>query len=373
MLVLTIITSKGSVEVDKQEIVGLLGRNGSGKTTMLKSVLCDSQNQVILDGKDFCKEKDYSKVSLVLQEPYSQILAETAKEEVELLSRYHRVNEEIVKNIMGEYYDKKFLELSDGYKRRFVISTTLASMPEYVLLDEPFANLDKYSTAEVKEIIPKGTLIAEHRVKEIRDMLDRVYLLEDKIEEIDKEKLYDENFLKSHGLRGFKLSKIESKLGKEILDVHTTKARIEVRESEVLCLIGRNGVGKTTTLKQLVGKVYVIFQNPDLQFFCTTVREEVKGREDVLSLFNLKDKEEKSPYTLSYGEKMRVLIASAYASGRKVIALDEPSVGMDGNSLLSFYEMIKLLKEEKRGIIIATHDEDIIGMCDSIIDLDKSF
>jgi ABC-type Mn2+/Zn2+ transport system ATPase subunit len=56
-----------------------------------------------------------------------------------------------------------------------------------------------------------------------------------------------------------------------------------------------------------------------------------------------------------------------------VIALDEPSVGMDGNSLLSFYEMIKLLKEEKRGIIIATHDEDIIGMCDSIIDLDKSF
>ncbi len=369
---LSIITNRGNIELEKDEIVGLLGRNGSGKTTLLKSVLCESENQVIIDGKDFCKEKDYSKVSIVLQEPYSQILAETAEEEVELLSRYHKVNKDVVKRIMGEYYDKKFLELSDGYKRRFVISTTLASMPEYVLLDEPFANLDSYSSEEVKKIIPKGSLIAEHRVKEIREMLDRVYLLEDKLIEIDKEKLYDEEFLKSHGLRGFKLGKIESVLGKEILDVQTPKARIRVRESEVLCLVGKNGAGKTTTLKHLVGKVYVIFQNPDLQFFCTTVKEEVR-KDKVLSLFNLKDKEERSPYTLSYGEKMRVLIASAYASERKVIALDEPSVGMDGNSLLSFYEMIKLLKEEKRGIIIATHDEDIIGMCDSVINLDNSF
>ncbi|BDC18000.1 ABC transporter ATP-binding protein [Acidianus sp. HS-5] len=370
---LSIISNRGTVEVDKNEIVGLLGKNGAGKTTLIKSVLCESQNQVMIDGRDFCEDRDYSKISIVLQEPYSQILAETAKEETELLSRYHKVNEEIVKNIMGEYYDKRFLELSDGYKRRFVISTTLASMPEYVLLDEPFANLDKYSSDEVKKIIPKGSLITEHRVKEIRDIVDKVYILEDKIMGVDKEKLYDENFLKFHGLRGFKLSKIESSLGKEILDVRTQKARIKVKESEVLCLIGRNGAGKTTTLKQLVGKVYVIFQNPDLQFFCTTVKEEVKNREEVLSLFNLKDKEDRSPYTLSYGEKMRVLIASAYASGRKVIALDEPSVGMDGNSLLSFYEMIKLLKEEKRGIIIATHDEDIINMCDSIINLDESF
>jgi len=75
---------------------------------------------------------------------------------------------------------------------------------------------------------------------------------------------------------------------------------------------------------------------------------------------------------LSYGEKMRVLIASVFASPYKVIALDEPSVGMDGEALLSFYEALKILKEEKRGIIIATHDEDLIPLCDTIINMDQN-
>lgn len=64
---------------------------------------------------------------------------------------------------------------------------------------------------------------------------------------------------------------------------------------------------------------------------------------------------------------MRVLIASAFSSNSKVIGLDEPSVGMDGEALLSFHEMVKILKEDKRGLIIATHDRDLINLCDSNI------
>jgi len=280
---------------------------------------------------------------------------------------FHPVDDKIAKEIMGEYFNKDFYTLSDGYKKRFVISTILASRPKYILFDEPFANLDKYAVKLVKSVIPKGSLIAEHRIKEIRDMINRVYLIKNgDIREIEKEKMYDEDFLRKEGLRGFSLPKIEMELGEELLN----HEGIRVRESEVVCLVGRNGVGKTTRLKKLVGKIYLVLQNPDLQFFEETVEDEVKD-ENALSLFNLKDKKDRSPFTLSYGEKMRVLIASAFASKYKVIALDEPSVGMDGEALLSFYEAIKILKEERRGIIIATHDEDLISICNTIINMDQ--
>ncbi|EZQ11068.1 cobalt ABC transporter ATPase [Candidatus Acidianus copahuensis] len=369
MLVITAKIPSGRIEVEEGEIVGLLGKNGSGKTTILRSILCESDNTVEIDSSNFCAKADYSKVSIVLQEPYSQILGETVKEEIKIIRRFHEVNEEIAKKIMGDYYDKNFFKLSDGFKRRFSIATILASCPKYVLLDEPFANLDQMAVKEVKEVIPKRSIIAEHRTKELRDIVDRIYIISDgEIREEGKEKLTDFDFLKKEGLRGFPIQREESKLGEEIININTEKTNIRVREGEVFCLVGRNGVGKTTTLRKLVGKVYVVFQNPDLQFFFPTVLEEVKDR-GVLDLFGIRDLAERSPYTLSYGQKMRVLIAAAYASKKRVIALDEPSVGMDGEALVSFVKMIKLLREEKRGIIIATHDEDIISICDKIITL----
>ncbi|BFH72354.1 ATP-binding cassette domain-containing protein [Sulfurisphaera javensis] len=354
--------------INDDEIIGLVGKNGSGKTTLIKNALCLYGNaKVVIDGEDFCKSKDYSKLSAVFQDPSTQILALTCEDELKLQSLFHSVDFKIAKEIMGEYFDKDFYTLSDGYKKRFVISTVVSSKPKHILFDEPFANLDKYAVNLVKSAIPKGSLIAEHRIKEIRDLISRAYLIKNgDIREIDKEKLYDENFLKSEGLRGFSLPKIEMDVGKELLNYEG----IRVRESEVVCLVGRNGIGKTTRLKKLVGKIYLVLQNPDLQFFEETVKVEVKD-DYALSLFNLKDKADKSPFTLSYGEKMRVLIASAFASKYKVIGLDEPSVGMDGDALISFYDAIKILKEEKRGIIIATHDEDILALCNTIIDLEK--
>jgi len=65
--------------------------------------------KVILDGEDFCKIKDYSKLSAVFQEPSTQILSLTCKDELKLQSFFHPVDEKIAKEIMGEYYDKGLL------------------------------------------------------------------------------------------------------------------------------------------------------------------------------------------------------------------------------------------------------------------------
>ncbi|MEJ2769874.1 ABC transporter ATP-binding protein [Stygiolobus sp. CP8521M] len=356
------------IEVNKDERVILLGKNGSGKTTFIKRALCLGEPiKVTIDGEDFCKKRDYSLLSAVFQEPSTQILGLACEDELKLQSLFHDVDFSIPQRIMGEYFNVNFYKLSDGYKKRFVISTVLASRPKHIMLDEPFANLDKYAIPLVKEAIPKGSLITEHRVKEVRDWGDRFYLLTKKgVKEIDRDKLYDERFLKENGLRGFSLQTIQTPLGKVIFE----QDWIKVREGEVFCIVGRNGIGKTTMLKSLVGKIYLVFQNPDLQFFNPTVRDEVKD-EKALKLFKLDEIADKSPFPLSYGQKMRVLIASAFASPYKVIGLDEPSVGMDGDALMSFYDMIKTLKEQGRGIIIATHDEDLISICDTVVDLEE--
>ncbi|MDT7861486.1 MAG: ATP-binding cassette domain-containing protein [Saccharolobus sp.] len=370
MLIISPKYLSGKIEIERDERVGLIGKNGSGKTTLIISTLClsDKISDVFVDNVDFCSSRDYSKVSAVLQDVYSQILSLTCKEEINLMKRFHFVNEEIPKRLMGKYYDEEFSKLSDGYKRRYVIACILASNPSYILLDEPLANLDEEGINIVNSIIPKSSLIAEHRIEEIRKIIDRVYLIKNnqEIREIGKDKLFDESFLKNEGLRGFRLPKIESKIGNEILNVEVNNFKIKVREGEVLCLLGKNGSGKTTILKKLAKKVFTIFQEVDLQFFYFTVREMINDKK-VITLFKLEDLLDRSPYTLSFGQKMRVLIASAFSSDSKVIGLDEPSVGMDGEALLSFYEMVKLLKEDKRGLIIATHDKDLINLCDSKI------
>jgi energy-coupling factor transporter ATP-binding protein EcfA2 len=359
----------GSLELERNEVVAVLGRNGSGKTTLVKSAAClrRGKARVRVEGQEFCVDPDYSKLSAVLQEPSTQILAPTCREEVHLISLFHPVREEIPLRLMGPYYDVEFQRLSDGYKKRFSISTALASSPIYLILDEPFANLDEEGISLVKSSIPKGTLLTEHRVREVRGLVDRVYLLREGIVEVDRDRLWDEDFLRAEGLRGFSVPESRGKPGEEVLKV----GWLRIREGEALCLVGPNGSGKTTALKRLAGRAYLVFQEPDLQFFHETVREEVGDRE-ALDLFGLRGKEDLSPYLLSHGEKMRVLMASAFSSGRKVVALDEPSVGMDGQFLLSLYRMVDLMREERRGVIIATHDRDLMGLCDTVISLSRS-
>jgi ABC-type cobalt transport system, ATPase component len=360
----------GDIEIERGERVALLGRSGSGKTTLIRAAIClrDSPKP-FLDGRDFCADPDYSKVSAVMQEPSWQVLAETSEEELSLISRYHDSNISLARELMGPYFSTPFMKLSDGYKRRFVLSSVLVGGPEYLLLDEPFSNLDSEGVKLVSDALPHTYLMAEHRVPELRSMVDRVYVISSGVREVNKDKLWDEDFLRSHGLRGFKIWRERRRLGETILRADIKGISVEVRRGEVLCLVGSNGSGKTTAIKQLSKRgVRAVFQNPDLQFFVKTVGEEVNSSE-ALSLFNLVHLKDRSPYTLSYGEKMRVLMASAIASGSKVVAFDEPSTGMDGDSLISFVRALELLSEDGRGIVIATHDRDVVEVCDSVVKL----
>jgi len=122
-------------------------------------------------------------------------------------------------------------------------------------------------------------------------------------------------------------------------------------------------------------KVGFVFQNPDIQLFCPTVREDIafgllqlgvsadKIKERIAhlsSVFDIGHLLERQPHQLSIGEKRKVAIASVLAIDPEVLLLDEPTAGLDP---LTTCQIIDLLAQESRKgktIVTATHDLHIV-------------
>ena len=122
-------------------------------------------------------------------------------------------------------------------------------------------------------------------------------------------------------------------------------------------------------------KVGFVFQNSDIQLFSPTVfeeiafgplqldvtPEEVKTRvDDVLEMMEIAKLRDRSPHTLSGGEKKKVCIATVLVNNPDVLLLDEPTAGLDPRTQLWLVELLQELGQAGKTIIIATHDLEII-------------
>jgi cobalt/nickel transport system ATP-binding protein len=171
---------------------------------------------------------------------------------------------------------------------------------------------------------------------------------------------------------------------------------LAVGRGERVALIGANGAGKSTlllllagvlsaaagevrvegvvsskaTLRDLRRKVGLVFQNPDDQLFCPTVgadvafgpgnmrlgRDEIARRvTDALAAVGLAGFGDRAPFHLSVGEKKRAALATVLAMQPPVIALDEPSAGLDPRGRR---ELLALLNTLPQTMLVATHDLD---------------
>ena len=192
----------------------------------------------------------------------------------------------------------------------------------------------------------------------------------------------------------FKEGKITSIMGKsgsgkttliELINalIIPTKGNIEV---------GSRVISKTRKIKNVNNlryKIGLVFQMPEEQFFCSTVKEEIefgmkyfnksvksieKHVSDALLMMGLDDSYlNRNPFTLSSGEMRKVAIASILAFNPKVIILDEPTIGLDNRSKDNLIKIIKLLKNRyKKTIIVVSNDADLLlKISDYIILLDK--
>ena len=194
-----IAVSDVSVDVQQGEVVGLLGPNGAGKTTcfyLLVGLLkCDS-GQVVLNGKELTQAPMHLRATAGLGYlPQEASIVRTLSARDNLLAvlelqahlnkaqRQQRLQQLLEEFHLSHIADSLGQSLSGGERRRLEIARALASEPEFMLLDEPFAGVDPISVTDIKNGILDlksrglGVLITDHNVKETLDICDRAYIV----------------------------------------------------------------------------------------------------------------------------------------------------------------------------------------------------
>lgn len=187
-----------SFEVAPGEIVGLLGPNGAGKTTafyMTVGLIRPDKGEVRFKGIDVTKMPIHKRARMgmgfLAQEP--SVFRDLSVEDnisciLESLSISKKEQKERLEVLLDELNlkglrKKTAAHLSGGERRRLEITRALVTEPTFLLLDEPFANIDPISVHEVKEMIRHlakkniSILITDHNAREIFTVVDRSYIV----------------------------------------------------------------------------------------------------------------------------------------------------------------------------------------------------
>lgn len=187
-----------SLRVDKGQVVGLLGPNGAGKTTtfyMIVGLERPNNGNIVVNGEDVTQMPMYKRSrygigylpqeasvfrKLTVEDNLMAILETT---ELSLAERKEKAENLLNEFNIGHVRQRKGSELSGGERRRVEIARCLATDPNFILLDEPFAGVDPIAVADIQDIISYlrqrgiGILITDHNVRETLSIVDRAYIL----------------------------------------------------------------------------------------------------------------------------------------------------------------------------------------------------
>ena len=187
-----------SLSLYKGEVVALLGPNGAGKTTTfygIAGLVIPEEGSVLLNGKDVTFLPMYRRAKLGMgylpQEPsifrglsvQDNILSILELWEPNKTKQKLRLDALLREFSISHLRTSSALSLSGGERRRVEIARCLASKPEYILLDEPFAGIDPVAVGEIRDIVSTlknrgiGVLITDHNVRETLKIVDRAYIL----------------------------------------------------------------------------------------------------------------------------------------------------------------------------------------------------
>lgn len=210
---------------DKGEIIAILGRNGSGKSTFarhLNGLLAPHEGSIVIGGQELAGAKEMTsvrrKVGMVFQNPDNQIVGNTLAEDIGFgLENLGVSSDDIWKKIdemleftgLSAYKYKNTARISGGQKQRLAIASAMAMSPECIVLDEATSMLDPQGARVMLELVQKlnkekniTVIMVTHKISEAL-IADRVYILDDSrivATGTPKEVLIDAEQLKKYGL-----------------------------------------------------------------------------------------------------------------------------------------------------------------------------
>jgi len=406
-----------------------------------------------------------ARVGTVFQEPTFRFITSTAGDEIafglELADLptaeiRRRVQETLERLQIGEVRDRPLDRLSGGEQQRVAIAAALARQPQVLLLDEPTSQLDVFGAASLVEWLTDlrrelglTTLISEHRLIRLIESVDHMaYLAPD-----GRLVAYGEPQV-VQGSMPYALPELEAARRLGLAWDHGAAARevlrqcllrlpppvasdqpgesllqgsglqlgyngravlrgidLEVGRGEVLAVLGRNGSGKTSLLRGLMGlerlqagevwlnrqridQLSVVTRSRELAFvpqwpaallFGESVRAELDltlanhgllqeppvAPGELLERLGLTAVAERSPRDLSAGERQRAALAAVMVAGPRLLLLDEPTLGVDPLAQRSLAHLLLDWRRDGISIVLATHDIEFAArVADRVLLLD---
>ncbi len=341
---------------------------------------------------------------LLFQNPAAQMLAHSVEDEIvvglENLNLPRRAVGERVEEALHRFglepmRARSPQTLSGGEQQKLALAAIMARRPPVLVLDEPLSMLDATAAGELVEhmcgLAAGGTslVVCEHREVYLRQLagLHTLRLPADGAREAPSEVPP----LVSAPVPPFwlEVSGLGVALGERpVLD----DLNFSLAGGQVVAIVGRNGVGKTTLLRALAGlqphagrvsidgqlaDLGMVFQNAELQLFNGTVRDEILYRVAdpdeglynwLLAALGLERYQTTPPLLLSEGEKKRVALATVLMRGpRHGLLLDEPSLGQDAAHKAMLMRLCRSLAAAGRLVVMTTHDLQLAAQADRLL------
>src|SRR6516164_5972617 len=184
------------LDIYKGEIFGLLGPNGSGKTTTIKlllGLLFPTAGDALVFGEPAAKVEKNERIGYLPEESYLYRFL-NAEETLDFYGRLFNIDPDVRKARAAELIDRVGLsadkkrilkEYSKGMRQRIGLAQALINDPDLVILDEPTSGLDPLGTRWMKDLIldlrreGKTVLMCSHRLDDVQDVCDRIAILYD--------------------------------------------------------------------------------------------------------------------------------------------------------------------------------------------------
>ncbi len=400
-----------SLEVERGEVVLLLGASGSGKSTLVRALAGlvpwfhggRFEGRVEVAGRDTRRTRPTElagAVATVFQDPEDQVILGRVAAEVafglenvgtppaRILPRVHRALGAV--GIAG-FGDRSVTEISGGELQRVCLASALALEPELLLLDEPTSQLDPAGAEAFFELALRGeagVVISEQRPANALRYADRVVFLEHGRVLLDAARDDAIAWLGEHRPAWVELEAAlnpppsAGEVACSVEDVSFAYdapvldgVSLELRRSEIVALTGPNGSGKTTLAKLVAGLLEpqsgrvvragaaaMLLQDPGRYLVRERVDEEVALGSDpllareMLAAVGLAGSEARHPRDLSTGERERLALATVLVADPDVLVLDEPTRGVDPERKRELAALLRAHAGE-RATLVVTNDQ----------------
>ncbi len=422
------------------------GRSGCGKSTLtrLANGLAPHVLHGVMSGEarlagkstlDASPAELARRVGTLFQDPERQFFALTVGDELALSLQWRGWDAERIERAVaesarllgiGDLLEHTIFGLSEGQKQKVALASLLAARPGLLVLDEPTANLDPESTADLARTLAGlkdqgiALFVVDHRLHWMRGLADKVLVLDGgRVEAEGTFSLLDDAALRErHGLRAADVPDPRESLeeARPSGDFAFFACRglsfaypkgapvfedvgLSFTPGRITALVGENGAGKTTLARLLTGlerpqsgcvmaggeavkprklasHAQVVLQNAGHQLRMRSVaaelddaargavaeRERPAAVRACLDDYGLAHLAERHPQSLSGGEKQRLAVACAAIRRPRMLILDEPTSGLDGENMRRMAKSMRRAAADGACLLVITHDLELMDL-----------